>query len=155
MTTVIKRNNTLEDLLKYWNHNDPSVIGMGRLSRKLNDQGIYLITKTEGRQDLALFNINTTITVNGEVLGNKEKRQQLSLEPYGLSRSFKEQNDSVKLYIYNWIQTNKEELCIQLHYLNWFNKVEIKNLTVQEVIEVLKSYQYDQEEAEDLFNKIN
>lgn len=153
MTTVIKRNNTLEDLLKYWNHNNPSVIGIGRLSRKLNDQGIYLITKTKGRQDLALFNVKNTVTINGETVTNESC--QLSLEPYGISRSRKVDYELIKPYITNWIQSNEEELCIQLHYLDWFNNVEIKNLTIEEVIKVLEPYEHNQEEAKLLFNNLD
>ena len=153
MATVIKRNDTLESLLKYWNHNNPSFIGIGRLTRKLNDDSIYIINKTYGRKDLALFNINTATIVSGEIVESK-RQEQVSLEPRGLSHNFKEQNAATKLYISNWIQTNKEELCIQLHYLNWFDKIEIKDLVIGEVIKVLESYSYDQQEAELLFNNL-
>lgn len=155
MTTVIKRNDVLESILKYWNHNDHSNIGIGRLSRKINSEGVYLINKNEGRQDLALFNVKTAITINGEVIAQQGNNVQLSLEPYGISRSRALDYGVIRPYIVKWVESNKEELCIQLHFLNWFNKVEIKDLTVGKTIEILNSYSYNQEEAESLFNELD
>lgn len=152
-TSLIKRNNTLEDLLKHWNHNNPSNIGMGRLSRKLNDEGIYLLSKTGGRQDLALFNITTSLIINGEIIENKQASTQLSFEPFGINyRGF--DSSLIKAYVAKWVESNKEELHIQLHYLNWLNSVEIVNLTLEETIKILESYKYNQSEAEELFNKL-
>lgn len=151
MTTVIKRNDTLQEVLKYWNHNEPSNIGLGRLSRKLNDKGIYVIYKTMGRKDLALFNVTTSTTINEEKI--EDDNVQLSLEFSGVKyRNIS--NNGVKIYIRNWINSNKKEICIQLHYIKWFDNVEIKDLTLQETIKVLESYQYNQLEAEELFNNL-
>lgn len=153
MTTVIKRNDTLNEVLKHWNHNNPSCIGLGRLSRELNNDGIYIINKTWGRQDLALFNITTTASINGDILGSGSNTKQLSFEPSGIDyRSC--DSSLIKAYVANWVETNKAELHIQIHYLNWLNNIEIKNLTLEETIKVLESYQYNQQEAELLFNNL-
>ena len=153
-TSIIKRNNTLEDLLKHWNHNEPSNIGLGRLSRKLNDEGIYLLSKTGGRQDLALFNITTTTSINDEVLEqNAGGMNQLSFETNGINyRGF--DFSLIKAYVAKWVESNKEELHIQLHYLNWFNSIEIVNFTLEETIKILESYKYNEDVAKVLFNNL-
>lgn len=154
MTNLIKRNDTLEKVLKYWNHNNPSNIGIGRLSRKINADGIYVISKTYGREDLALFNIEKKITINGELLDNRMLYStQLSFEPNGVNYHNYD-FPLIKTYIANWVETNKDELHIQLHYLNWFNTVEIKDLTLEETIKVLESYKYDETEAKLLFENL-
>jgi hypothetical protein len=153
-TSIIKRNDTLEQLLKHWNHNNPSNIGMGRLSRKLNDEGIYLISKTGGRQDLTLFNISTSLIINGEIIKNERAGTQLSFEPTGINyRDF--DSSLIKAYVAEWVEFHKEEIYIQLHYLNWFNSIEIVNFTLEETIKILESYKYNQEVAEVLFKNLS
>lgn len=154
MTSLIKRNDTLEQLLKYWNHNNPSNIRMGRLSRKLNDDGIYTISKTWGRRDLALFNIKTSLTINDDIIDTDKSSTQLSFKPTGIIY-YGNDSSMIKSYVANWVETNKDELHIQVHYLNWLNNVEIVNLTLEETIKVLESYKYNQEKAEVLFNALS
>ena len=105
-------------------------------------------------KDLALFNITTTTSINGDVLEqNAGNMIQLSFEPSGINyRGF--DSSLIKAYVAKWVESNKEELHIQLHYLNWLNAVEIVNLTLEETIKILESYKYNEEEAKVLFNNL-
>jgi hypothetical protein len=153
MTNLIKRNDDLKELIIYWNHNNPSNIGLGRLTRVLGEDGIYRISKTGGRKDLALFNVRTSITINNSSpLG--DSRNQLSLEPEGV-RYRTDTPECVKRYIKDWVERNRTEICIQLHYLDWLERIEIKNSTLEETICILESYNYDEKEANVLFSKLS
>lgn len=150
--SIIKRNNTLPDLLKYWSHNNPSNIGVGRLSRKINNEGVYLISKTGGREDLASFNVKSSIIIDGVEIC-EEKSVQLSFGPHGVYYNVNTPA-TVKQYIAKWVKENKSEICIQIHFLKWFNNVEIKDNTLEETISILESYSYNEEEADVLFSEL-
>lgn len=159
MSTVIKRNDTLKYILEYWNHNNPSNIGAGRLNRTLNSEDIYVYTKCYGRQDLKLFNLKISTKIDG--IDIYEDLIQYSIEPT-CNVSFKMLYNKHQTRVYSklleivtqWFQDNKDEIKIQLHYLNWFNNLEIVKMELEPLKSLLETYIYNNEESEILYDKI-
>lgn len=158
---VIKRNTHKEDILRYWNHNDFSNIGLGGglMRRKINDQ--YLISKHchIGRSDLLVFGAICKYTMEGDEY--EEGYYQFvveSIEGNYLKSSLiglpKKVQFEVLKKIKDWFIENKEEIKIQLHYLKWWIKVEFENVTPQFVIDLINTYVYNDEEAERLYERL-
>jgi len=148
--SVIKRNDTLQNVLKYWNHNDKSNIGSGRLSRTLDASNNYVHTQHHGREDIKLFNVKTITTVNGIQLG-KTTHNQYAIDP-SYPISFKDH--LIEPLVRQWFNDNKDEIKIQIHYLKWFNAQTIQDMLLPDLLELLNDYYYNNEEAEHLFTEL-
>jgi len=134
---LINRHDDLQDIKNYWNHSNPSNIGLGRFNRS---NETFLISKCWGREDLVLIN-----HTNG---------QQYCYEPYGWPGNTP---NEVKEIGYKEISDNFEQFLRSLHYLNWLDNQEIVNMSVEELIRLLQkgldSFSYV--EALALFHKLD
>ena len=145
---IIKRNNHLDDIMKYWNHNKPSNIGLGCLSRKKKN-GKYVINKMMGRKDLALFNVSNVKLIDDVI--RREYKMQYSVEPSGLRYLSLNTDKDIISFIKAFIKKNKTEIKIQVHYLKWFDSLIIEDIETKAIIKLLQSYVYNDTEAEILY----
>ena len=131
---LINRHCILEDVLKYWNNNNPSTIGLGRLKR---NNETFLISKTYGREDLILINHTD---------GN-----QYCYYPYGWNNS--NTPKEVKEQGYKEICNNMEQFLRSIHFINWFNQQSIVDMPFNDVVTLLQQglNSFNYEEALSLF----
>jgi hypothetical protein len=154
MVQVIERNNHLSSVLTNWNHEGVSHVGLLGIKRRISPLGdYYTYTKILGRTDLRIIEVKVYCDIDG-------KKHAINSYSHYLDPFNPVAFDSLKLsgkhllvgIVTDWFNDYKEEIKIQIHYVYWFKALSFSAIRIDQLLELLMSYRYDDKEAEEMYN---